>query len=141
MSLLVNDFTFLEGRDGELVVKESPTVTGSRQAFKRPYCWEEVPAFNARMNQAIDHECNWNEGDILYSELETGLHPEASSAVKIYCFGPQKTQFISCIMVCTITDNTQLGYLPLADKVYQASAERLHVTSSDMFVLCGRPIH
>jgi len=52
-----------------------------------------VPSFNARMNQAIDHGHNWNGGDVLYSELETVLHREASSDVEIYCFGPQKTQF------------------------------------------------
>jgi hypothetical protein len=49
--------------------------------------------FNARMNQAVDHRCNWNDGDMPYSELETVLHREASSAVSIYCFGPQKTEF------------------------------------------------
>jgi hypothetical protein len=96
----VIDFTFLEGRDGELVVKELAAVDSnsnriSLYVFKRPYNWEEVPILNARINRAIDHGCNWNDGDILYSELETVLHREASSAVAIYCFGPQKTQFIS----------------------------------------------
>jgi len=42
------------------------------------------------MNQAIGHGCNWNDGDVPYSELETVLHREVSSAVAIYCFGPQK---------------------------------------------------
>jgi hypothetical protein len=64
----------------------------------RPYGWEEVPSFNARMNQANDHGCNWSDGDILYLEPETVLHRETSSAVAIYCFGPQKTQFISGFM-------------------------------------------
>jgi len=59
--------------------------------FKGPYEREEVRSFNARINQAIDHGCNWNDGDILYIELETVLHREASFAVEIYCFGPQKT--------------------------------------------------
>jgi len=54
--------------------------------------------FNARMNQAIDHGCNWNDGDVPYSELETVLHREVSSAIAIYCFGPQKTNFISGII-------------------------------------------
>lgn len=120
MSLLVIDFTFLEGRDGELVVKELAAVDShsnrvSSYVFKRPYIWEEVPAFNARMNQAIDHGCNWDDGDILYSELETVLHREASSAVAIYCFGPQKTQFISGLMNRTVIDITQLGCPPLTD--------------------------
>ena len=50
-----------------------PTLTliGSRHVSKRLYRWEEVPMFNARMNQAIDHGCNWNDGDVPYSELET----------------------------------------------------------------------
>ena len=76
MSLIVIDFTFLEGRDGEIVVKELAFVDSSNNrvssyVFKRPYVWEEVPPFNARMNQGIDHGCNWNDGDVLYSELET----------------------------------------------------------------------
>ena len=49
--------------------------------------------FNSRINQAIDHGCNWNDGDILYSELETVLQREASSSVAIYYFGPQKSAF------------------------------------------------
>jgi len=39
--------------------------------FKRPYGWEEVSMFNARINEAIDHRRNWNDGDVPYSELET----------------------------------------------------------------------
>ena len=27
--------------------------------------------FNARINEATDHGCNWNDGDVLYSERET----------------------------------------------------------------------
>ena len=76
MSLLVNDFTYLDGQDGELVVKELVAVEShsnkvSSFVFKRPYGWEEVPIFNARMNQAIDQRSNWNDGDVPYSELET----------------------------------------------------------------------
>jgi hypothetical protein len=72
MSLLVIDFTCLGEWDGEMVVKELAVVNShsnrvSSYVFKRPYAWEEVPMFNARMNQAIDHGCNWNDGDILYS--------------------------------------------------------------------------
>ena len=120
MSLIVIDFTFLEGRDGEIVVKELAFVDSSNNrvssyVFKRPYGWEEVPPFNARMNQAIDHGCNWNDGDVLYSELETVLRREASSAVAIYCFGPQKTQFISSLIERTVIDITQLGCPPVAD--------------------------
>jgi len=47
--------------------------------------------FNVRMNEAIDHGCNWNDGYVSYSELEAVLHREASSAVAIYCFTPVKT--------------------------------------------------
>jgi rRNA maturation protein Rpf1 len=79
MAVLVIDFTYLEGRDGELVVKELATADSqsnrvSSYAFKRPYAWEEVPMFNARINQAMDHGCNWDDGNILYSELENILH-------------------------------------------------------------------
>ena len=95
LSPLMIDFTFLEGRDGELVFKELAAVDSlsnrvSSYVFKKTYSWEKLPAFNARINQAIDHGCNWNDGGILYSELETVLHRELS-AVAVYCFGPQKT--------------------------------------------------
>ena len=58
MSLLVIDFTYLDGRDGEMVVKElplsTPPATGAYHiVFKRSYSWEEVPMFNARINQAV----------------------------------------------------------------------------------------
>jgi hypothetical protein len=48
MSLVVIDFTFLEGRDNEIVVKEL-TVAHSRSnkvssyVFKKPYCWDQLP--------------------------------------------------------------------------------------------------
>jgi hypothetical protein len=71
--------------------------------------------FNAIMNQAIDHGCNWNDGHILYSELDIVLHRETSSAVTVYCFGPQKTAFISSIIDSAVIDITQLGCPELAD--------------------------
>jgi hypothetical protein len=99
MSLIVIDFTFLEGRVNKIVVKElavtySHSNRVSSYVFKKPYGWEEVPMFNARMNQAIGHGCKWNDDDVLYSEMETVLHREVSSAVAIYYFGPQKTNSI-----------------------------------------------
>jgi hypothetical protein len=114
MPLIAIDFTFLEGRDNEIVVKElavaySHSNRVSSYVFKRPYGWEEVPVFNARINEAIDYGCNWNDGDVPYSELETVLHREVSSAVVIYCFEPQKTNFISCLIDRTVIDITQLG--------------------------------
>ena len=56
VSLLVIDFTYLDGRDGELVIKEMAAVDShinrvSSYVFKRPYCWEELPMFNARMTR------------------------------------------------------------------------------------------
>jgi len=103
MSLLVIEFTFLEGRDCEIVVKEMATVDShsnmvSSYVSKSPYSWEKVPSFNAQINQAVNHGCNWNYGDIPYSEIETVLHREASLAIAIYCFGPQNTQLISGLL-------------------------------------------
>ena len=103
------DFTYLKGRDGDFVVKELAAVDfqSNRVAsylFRRPYIWEEIPMFNARIIEAIDHGCNWNDGDVLYSELETVVRREASSTVAIYCFWPQKTQFFSGIIEQTATD-------------------------------------
>ena len=90
------DSTYLEGRDCDIVVKELAAVDfqsnrDSSYVFKRPYGVEQIQMFNNRMKQAIDHGCNWYDGDTLYSELETVVHNEASSAVAIYCFRPQKT--------------------------------------------------
>ena len=50
--------------------------------------------FNVGMCEAIDHGCNWDAGDVLYLDLETVVNREASSAVAIYVFRPQKSQFI-----------------------------------------------
>ena len=68
------DFTDLEGRDGEFVVKQLVIIDShsnrvSSYVFKRPYGWEEILPFNISMNQAIDHGCNWNDGVVLYTEL------------------------------------------------------------------------
>jgi len=120
MSLLVIDFIFLEERDGEIVVKELAAVDSHRNSassyvFKSPYSWEETPSFNAQINPAINHGCNWYDGEILYSELETMLHRETSSVVAIYSFGLQKTEFISGLLDRTVIDITQLGCPPLAD--------------------------
>lgn len=125
MALLVIDFSFLEGRDGELVVKElafaySQTKRLSSFLFKSPYTWEELPTFNAKINSAIDHGCNWNDGDIMYSELENILHRESSSAVAIYCFGAQKATFISTILQRTVINIVQLGCPQLAELAFSS---------------------
>ena len=51
MSLLVSVFTYLEGRDGDTMVKELAAVDFqsnrfSSYVFKRPYGWEDIPMFN-----------------------------------------------------------------------------------------------
>ena len=96
MSLLEIDVIYLEGKNGELVVKELATVDShsnwaSTYVFKRPYSWEGLSLFNVRMNESIDHGSNWNDGFVPYSELENVLHREASSAVPFYCSGPVET--------------------------------------------------
>jgi len=73
MSLLVIDFSYVQRRDGDIVVKELAAVDShsnkfSSYVFKRPYGLKEIPMFDARVNEAIDHG-NWNDGDVLYSEL------------------------------------------------------------------------
>jgi hypothetical protein len=119
MSLLVIDFTFLDGRDGYIVVKELAAVNFQRNRysyiFKKPYGLEAVSMFTAELNEAVDHGCNWNESDITYSELETVLHREASSAVAFYCYVPQKTKFISELIQRTVIDIGQLGCPDLED--------------------------
>jgi hypothetical protein len=70
--------------------------------------------FNARIFDVINHGYNWNVGVVLYSELETVLHCEVSSAGAIYCFG-QKTNFISGLLDRKTINIIQLGCLVLAD--------------------------
>jgi hypothetical protein len=120
MSLLVIDFNYLLGRDGEIVVKELAFVDRqdnriSTYFFKSPYDWEEIPAFTRKMNIAIDHGCNWDDGHILYSELDNVLQREISSTVAIYCLGAMKAEFISSLISNTVIDITQLGCPRLID--------------------------
>jgi hypothetical protein len=85
------------------------TLIVSRHVFKRPFGWEEVAMFNAAINQAIGHRCNWNDGDVPYSEQETVLHREVSSAVAVFCCGSQKTSVISGLIARTVIDITQVA--------------------------------
>jgi hypothetical protein len=68
-----------------------------------------VPGFNARMNCAIDHGYNWNDVDILYSALESIVNRATPSAVAIYGFGPQKSEFISNVIDRTDIEISQPG--------------------------------
>ena len=93
---LVIDFTYLEGKDCELLVEELTAVdSGGNSVCLRDLTAGNLSLSNVRMNEAIDHGCKWNDDYIPYSELETVLHREASSAVSIYSFGPVKIEFIS----------------------------------------------
>ena len=66
--------------------------------FKSLCSWEDLLFFNDRLNEAIGHGCNSDDVYVPYSDLENVVHCEASSAVAIYCFGPLKTEFISCLI-------------------------------------------
>jgi hypothetical protein len=114
MSLLVIDFNYLLGQESEVVVKELAVVDYSNDRFssyifKKPYDWEEVPMFLRRLNSVANHGCNWDDGDILYTELENVLLRETSSAIAIYCFGSLKADFIERVTGRTVIDITQLG--------------------------------
>jgi hypothetical protein len=52
--------------------------------------------FTAQLNEAVDHGCNGNDGDIPYS-------------IAIYCYGHQKTKFISEFIQRTAIDIGQRG--------------------------------
>ena len=71
--------------------------------------------FYVRLNEAIDHGCNWNDGYVPYSDLENVVHCEASSAAAIYCFGPLKTEIINSLINRAVIDITQLGCPPIAE--------------------------
>jgi len=97
--------------------------------------------FNYRMNQVIGHGCNWNDGDIPYSELQTVLHREVSSAVAIYCFGPQKTNSISGLNDRRVIDITQLVSPELADICLPAISCTFASHESKHVCNCEQPIH
>jgi hypothetical protein len=70
MSLLVIVFTFLNGRDVDILVKELAAVDFHRNRFssyifKKPYVWQAVSMFTAQLNESVNHGCNWNDSDIL----------------------------------------------------------------------------
>ena len=77
--------------------------------------FKEISRDEVRLNEAIDHGCNWNDGFVPYSDIENVVHGEASSAVAIYCFGPLKIEFISSLINRTVIDITQLECPPIAD--------------------------
>jgi hypothetical protein len=82
----------------------------SSYMFKKPYDWEGVPMFLRRLNAVANHGCNWDDGDILYSELENVLRRETSSAIAIYCFGYLKTDFIESLTGRTVIEISTLSY-------------------------------
>jgi len=68
------------------------------------------------------------------------LHREASSAVEVYCFGPQNTEntkFISGLM----DRITQIGCPPLADISQQGISCTFVCHKFRHVVLCGQPLH
>jgi hypothetical protein len=85
--------------------------------------------FNAKLNSAITHSINWNDGDILHSELQTVLHCEVSSAVAIYCFGYQKTNFISGLIGRTVIHILSSAVLNQPTLLRLTLAARLHVAT------------
>ena len=98
----------------DLATVDSHSNRVSSYVFKRPYSWEDL-SFNVRLNEAIDHGCNWNDVYVPYSDLENVVQCQASSAVVIYCFGSLKTEFISSLINRTVIDITQLGCPPNGD--------------------------
>jgi len=70
--------------------------------------------FNARINQAIGHGCNLNDGDVPYSELET-VHIVKYHPLLQFIALDLRKNFISGLIDRTVTDITQLGSPELAD--------------------------
>ena len=48
------------------------------------------------------------------------VHREASSALVIYCFGPQNTQYINGVIERIVVDISPLGSSPLTDIILTA---------------------
>ena len=97
--------------------------------------------FNAVINLAIGHGCNWNYCDVPYSEEENVLHREIKSPVAIYCFGPQKTNFISGLIDRRVTDVIQLGCPELADIILPAISCRFACQNKSKHVCALRRAH
>jgi len=109
MSPLVIDFTYLEVRAGDIVVKEFVAVDfhSNRRAsylFKCPYVWEKYQYLKPEKMKLLTT-------GVIGMTLMYYIQGEASSAVAIYCFRPQKTQFISGLTEHTVIDITQLECL------------------------------
>jgi hypothetical protein len=96
--------------------------------------------FNAGINQAIGHGCDWSDGDILYSELETVLHGEISLAVTIYFFGRQEYKFFSGLIDRTVIDISLLGCPKLADISLPVISCTYVCHKSKHILHCGLPI-
>ena len=97
--------------------------------------------FNVRLNEAIDHGCNCDDGYVAYSDLQNVVHCEASYAVAIYCFASLKTEFISSHINRTVIDITQLGCPPITNiNLSTISCTFACHNKSNMFVRCEQPI-
>jgi len=64
--------------------------------------------FDARMNQAIGHGCNWNDGDVAYSELKTATSRSIVCCCNLLVWTSENKP-ISCIIDRTVIDVSQLG--------------------------------
>ena len=104
--------------------------------FKRPYSWEDLSLLNVRLNEAIDHGCNWNDVYVPYSDLENVVHCEASSAVVI-CFGPLKTEFISSLINLRLLISLSWDALRLLTYICLPSAAHSHVISQNVFCVAN----
>ena len=66
------------------------------------------------MNQAIDHGCNWNDGDVLYSEPETATSRDIICRCSLLIQASENTIYYFS-MDGTFIDINQLRCPPLAD--------------------------
>jgi hypothetical protein len=113
MALPAPNLNFSFGKNVELVVKWSAvadcqTKRVSSFLFKNPCDWAELSSAHMKMNSELEHDSNWKEGCILYSEPKCLLQEAASSSIGIYCFGKGKISFISELLERTVIDVTQL---------------------------------
>ena len=92
--------------------------------------------FNARMNQAIEHGCNWNDDDVPYSELENATSRSIICCCNLLLWTSEN---ISGLIDRTVMDIAQLGCLELADSLPAISCT--FPCQVQTFVHCQQPTH
>lgn len=111
-SFCIVDFNFYRGFSGDLIVKEL-AVTDPRQSlaqlwvFKPPYLESDLGYMRKFKNNSELHQTvlyDWNQGDVVYTELERILRAATINSIQVITCGREKARFISDIIQYPVLD-------------------------------------